>query len=456
MRFAEGPTIEFKQVFVADKINKAVIAFANTRGGILYIGIADDGSVVGVSDADSVCLKATNTIRDSIKPDVTMFVDCTAETIEGKAVIKISVQKGSAPPYYLAAIGLTPRGVFVRHGASSVSTSEAAFLKIIKESGPRENYEELCSLNQNLTFNEASPIFAAKGFLLDDVMQRKLKLKNEERLFTNLGLLISDQCPQTVKVSAFRDSSGANVSSWKEFSGSLLKQNEEIYRFIDIHNDNAIIGIAENLQRIERWSFPPVAVREALLNLLIHRDLSIRHSSQIKIYKDRIEFMSFGALPEGVFLEDVKRGAVAHRNRNLVEVFRRFGLIEAFGFGIPKIIDIYKAEQLEPPLEQTDSLFIITLPNLHEARAISNPPEPVTVEKAAVAELTPDEVVILDLYKAEDRDYIIRLDVEKALGISSTPAKQHLKRLVAKGALRIVGRSSSTKYYLNNQTKKSN
>lgn len=452
----ESTLIEFKREYVKD-INKTIIAFANTQGGTLYIGVADDATIIGVTDADKTCVKVTNAIRGSISPDLIMLVNCNIEKYDDKEVVRVDVQRGTAIPYFLKSEGLKPQSVFLRHGTSSVPVTEEAFLRLIRNSRPQENYENLPSLNQNLTFNEALPIFAAKEFLLDEVLQKKLKLKNEEGLYTNLGLLISDQCPQTVKVSAFRDSAGANVSSWKEFTGSLLKQNEEIYRFIDIHNDNAIIGIAKNLQRIERWSFPPDAVREALLNLLIHRDLSIRHSSQIKIYKDRMEFMSFGALPEGVSLADVKRGAVAHRNRNLVEVFRRLGHIEAFGFGIPKIMNIYKAEQLEPPLEQTDSLFIITLPNLHEAplKSTSGATQITPGHSVAVIkQYSREEVLILALFKT--KEYITRKDVEEVLTVSKAMANRYLNALVAKGMVSSTGSARSTRYYLTSKEEKSN
>lgn len=443
MKLVESATVEFKRIFDADKVVKTVIAFANTLGGTLYIGIADNGDVVGVSDTDSTCLKVTNTIRDSIIPDVTMFVSCTTETIEGRPVIKVAVQKGTATPYYWREKKLSPAGVFVRHGASTVATSDAAFLKIIKDSAQKENYEELTSLNQALTFNEAAPIFEEKGLILDELLQRKLKLTNNDGDYTNLGLLISDQCPYTVKVSAFRDTAGAGVQSWKEFSGSLLKQNEDVYHFIDIHNDNSIVGIAKTLQRIEKWSFPPEAVREALFNLLIHRDFSISHSSQIKIYTDRIQFLSFGTLLEGMSPEMVLEGVVAHRNRNLAEVFRRLGLIEAFGFGIPKIMDSYKEEKIKPQLKLTDSLFIIVLPNtLADVEKRTLPLNKTEKQSSAIK----DEETILRLF--ESRSFITREDVEEALFVADSMARRRLRQLVGRGILEKIGGSKNTRYRL--------
>ena len=149
----EGITTEFKREYT-DEIKKTVIAFANTRGGEVLIGAEDDGTVLGVADVDGTMLKATNALRDSIKPDVTMFLLCERREMDGKDVVAIKVQKGTACPYYLAAKGLRPEGVFVRQGASTVPATGSAILKMIKETDG-DDYEAARSLNQELTFQDA-------------------------------------------------------------------------------------------------------------------------------------------------------------------------------------------------------------------------------------------------------------------------------------------------------------
>ena len=137
----ENNNTEFKREFV-DEIKKTVIAFANTAGGKIYIGIDDDGRTVGVSDPDYVMLKCSNAIRDAIRPDVTMFVNYGVETRGHKQVVVIGVQRGTSVPYYLESKGIRPAGVYVRQGASSVPASEAAILKMIKETDG-DKYENL-------------------------------------------------------------------------------------------------------------------------------------------------------------------------------------------------------------------------------------------------------------------------------------------------------------------------
>ncbi len=127
----ENQSIEYKREYT-DEIKKTVIAFANTVGGKIYIGINDDLTIAGVHDADEVLLKCTNMVRDSIKPDITMFVDYKVEATDGKSIVVLDVQRGTSCPYYIASKGIRPEGVFVRQGASSVPATETAILKIIQ------------------------------------------------------------------------------------------------------------------------------------------------------------------------------------------------------------------------------------------------------------------------------------------------------------------------------------
>ena len=121
----ENKTTELKREYV-DDIKNTVVAFANCDGGTIYIGINDDGSIRGVDDADETMLRVTNAIRDAVRPDVTMFVDCGGEDIDGKQVVRVTVRRGTARPYYLRGKGIRPEGVYVRQGASTVPASERA------------------------------------------------------------------------------------------------------------------------------------------------------------------------------------------------------------------------------------------------------------------------------------------------------------------------------------------
>lgn len=150
MLFRESETVELKEI-VVDEIKKEIIAFANCNGGRLYIGVRDNGEVVGLDDPDRVSLQVSNMVRDAIKPDVTMFLHY--ETIEeaGKKIVVVDIQRGTDRPYYLAKKGMRPEGVYVRQGYSSVPATDTAIRRMIKETDG-DRFEAMRSLNQELTF----------------------------------------------------------------------------------------------------------------------------------------------------------------------------------------------------------------------------------------------------------------------------------------------------------------
>ena len=161
MFFQENETTEFKEIVVED-IKKEVIAFANSGGGTLYIGIRDDGEIIGVEKTNEEMLKISNMIRDSIKPDVTMFVHYDTEEQDGKKIIVINVQRGTERPYYIAKKGLRPEGVYIRQGTSSVPATDTAIRHMIKETDG-DSFEEMRSLEQNLTFQSVKKEFALRN-----------------------------------------------------------------------------------------------------------------------------------------------------------------------------------------------------------------------------------------------------------------------------------------------------
>ncbi|MCH5585932.1 putative DNA binding domain-containing protein [Shimazuella sp. AN120528] len=430
MHLTEDFFVELKQQY-SDEIKKSVIAFANTKGGTIYIGISDSGNIIGVENIDETILKVSNTIRDAIKPDITLFVDYLIEQIEGKDIVKVVVQKGTASPYYLSGKGIRPEGVFVRQGAASVPASETAILKMIKDTDG-EKYENLRSINQDLTFEVAEKSFAERGVSFGASQKKTLKLMNEDGIYTNLGLLLSDQCIHTVKLAVFEGATKAIFKDRCEFSGSLLKQLNETYAFIDRYNRTR--AEFEGLYRIDRRDYPIDALREALLNSLVHRDYSFSSSTLISIFDDRIEFVSIGGLVKGISFDDIMLGVSITRNEGLADVFYRLKLIEAYGTGMPKIMDSFKSYGIEPRVEVTDHAFKITLPNVNQKIAQENKHH----------HLSRHEQIVLKLL--QEKESIVRKDVEKVLSLSQAMAVKILKGLVEKGAIRSIGKGRNTTY----------
>lgn len=430
--FKESIHLELKKEYVKD-ILKTVIAFANTSGGKIYIGIDDDGKVLGVQRLDTDILKLSNSIRDSIKPDITLFTSILVEKIDGKDVIVVDVQKGASSPYYLTDKGILPSGVYVRQGASSVPATDAAILKMIRDTDG-DNFEELRSLNQNLDFDFLKKEFEDANIKLEHSQMRTFNIIDEDGLYTNLGLLLSEQCPHTIKAAVFEGSTKEIFKDRFEFSGSLLKQMKDVYSFLNRYNrtNSEITG----LKRTDTREYPEIALREALLNSIVHKEYSYSSSTLISVFDDKIEIVTIGGLTKGLSEDDIMLGVSILRNRNLANIFYRLKLIEAYGTGIPKIIESYNEYNVKPKIEISSNAFKITLPNTLKEKSISK------LEK----NLSDKEYLIVNMLK--ENEYIKRTDIEKNLSISSSMAIKLLRNMVDNSIIEKLGKGKNVIYRL--------
>ena len=434
MTFQESETVELKAI-VVDDIKKEIIAFANCDGGKLYIGVQDDGTVSGLHNPNEVALQISNMVRDAIKPDLTMFIHYETMTVDEKKIVAVDIQQGTERPYYIAKKGLRPEGVYVRQGYSSVPATNTAIRRMIKETDG-DHFEDMRSLEQNLTFESAKKIFSQRKVKFGIAQMKTLGLITQDGIYTNLGLLLSDQCVHTIKAAVFQGTTQNEFQDRKEFTGSLFRQMEEAYDFITFHN--RIHSTFDGLYRIDRRDYPETAVREALLNLLVHREYSFSASTFISLYEDRLEFISIGGLVNGVSLKDITMGISVCRNAKLANVFYRLELIEAYGTGIIKIMGAYEGTGMTPRIETSDNTFKIILPNLNY---VSVPEKAIQANagKASIEEKT------LDF--AKKKGGITRKELQIFLNISQSSCGRILKKMVESGMLIQEGRGKNTAYH---------
>ncbi|OZG68692.1 ATP-binding protein [Bifidobacterium eulemuris] len=360
----ESSTVEFKRQ-LTEWTKKEIIAFANCEGGDLYIGFDDDGNPVGIDNPDSVMGAVGDMIRNAIRPDLTAYTDITCECMndaEGKPreIVHVTVLRGTQRPYYLRNKGLTPPGVFIRHGVSSVPASEHQIRRLLRESDDMAFDSSPC-LRQELTFEYAAAYFRKHDVQWGENQRRTLGLVNDNELYTNTALLLSDQCHHTIKSAVFSGSTKASAFiDRREFTGSILQQLEDAYRFLELNNTQS--ATFDGLYRNDHYAWPPSALREALLNAIVHRDYDSTGTTFINIYDDRAEFISPGGLPLNIALADALNGMSMPRNRTLAEVFYRLRLIESYGMGIPSITRQYEGCGSRPWIQTSPAFFSLTLP----------------------------------------------------------------------------------------------
>lgn len=434
MNFLESMNVELKEILTSE-LKKEVVAFANTCDGTIYIGVNNKGEVIGVKNSDDVIERAGASIRNAIKPDVSMYVKLNVKQIENKNIVAIRVQRGVSRPYYIAEKGLKPSGVYIRQKNSSVPASEDCIRQMIKETDG-DSFERLRSLNQELTFDYADMIFKSADISFGDIQKKTLGIIGEDNLYTNLGLLLSDQCVHTLKIAIFEGKEKGIFKDRKEFKGSLLKQIAEAFEYIDLINKTQ--ATFEGLIRKDERDYPVEAIREALLNAVVHREYSFGASTLINIYEDRVEFLSLGGIVSGLSLEAIMLGVSQSRNEKLADVFYRLHLIEAYGTGIQKILLNYKNYNLKPVFKAETGAFQVILPNIHYQSEIEE-----KIEKQPLV-LADEYKKIINFLEYEKKT---RKEIQEYIGLSQSKVITMLRELLSLGLIAKIGNGKNTKYH---------
>lgn len=431
--YIEDQKSELKVELTKD-IKKEIVAFANTNNGTIYIGIDDDGNVIGLKNANKDLESLSGMIREGIKSDLTLYTKIYIEKIEDKDIIIVNVYEAPNKPYYLADKGIKTSGVYLRHGNTSVQASEEVIKKMLIESNSN-SFENNVSNVQNLHFDYLKDIFKKHNIEINDNKFKTLNIINLNNVYTNLALLLSDECPYSIKCAIFNGNNKLEFKDRKEFTGSVLKQVNDTFEYLDLYNKTKgkIIG----LERIDTKDYPEYALRESLLNAVIHRDYNFTGSILISLFDDHFEITSLGGLVKGLSIEDLYNGVSESRNPNLANIFYRLKYVESFGTGIGRIIESYKEYDKEPLILNTENVFKVTLYNVNYTKNENI--------KILPTNLTQEEQIIEYLKK---NNKINRLIVESLLDVSKTRANDILNNMINNNTLIQTGTGKNTYYVL--------
>lgn len=434
MRFVENDCCELKSILTKD-IKKEIIAFANTNGGKIYIGIDDDSKIVGIDNVDDSLQSLTGMINEGIKPSLIEHTQIKTEKYNNKDVIIIDIQSGPNKPYYLADKGLKPSGVYLRHGSSSIQVSDEIIRKMIFEHASLR-FEEMISKNQNLSFEYLEKKFKDNNLTFDENKYKSLNIINDENKYTNLGLLLSDQCSYTIKCAIFNGINKIEFRDRKEFTGSILKQVDDIFEYFELFNK--ISGKIIGLKRIDTRDYPEYSLRESLLNAVIHRSYYFDSSIMVTLYDDKFEILSMGGLIDGITMKEIFKGVSSSRNPNLANILYRFGYVESFGTGIGRIMDSYAQYDKKPIFDATENTFSITLPNMNY--------EGVSNKSSIISPSLSQEDIIVNYLREYNK--INRSETEKLLNISKTRAYQIIDEMLEKNIIKKEDSGKNTYYVL--------
>jgi predicted HTH transcriptional regulator len=436
----EGKTLEFKESTRSlPGIIKTVIAFANTAGGTLVIGIEDRTKrVIGVENALDEEERLASALADNIAPLLIPTIEI--QSYEDKECIVITVPYIPGP-YYLKNKGME-EGTFVRF-ASTNRVADSALIATLQLGHKKLSYDEQPDAQSKLVDLDAAYIeklfFSLKPHVTGEAMENLGIIT--DRLGSKVpsigGILLFGKnrlrhFPDAViRCVRFKGISKAQIIDHATYDSYLPQAYEHAMHFITRNTRTEALFQGHTISaRIDQPEYPPVAVREALINAIVHADYAIPQSPiLVAIFDDRLEISNPGGIPFGSTLERALAGSSRIRNRVLARVFRELKLIEQWGSGMQRIIATCAERSLMPPLfEDFTTEFKVTLYSGVEVR---------------VPLLTEGKTISYDVGKLiaflQHNKQVSSKQAAELLGIASRNARAKLKKLLDAGVLVRVG-----------------
>lgn len=339
MKNTETNRIENKEQLNED-FEQEVIAFLNYKeGGIIYVGVRKDGQVVGLKDVDLTQLQVKDRIKNNIQPSTLGLFDVVVETIDNKEVIKVVISSGTEKPYYLRKKGRTPEGCYIRVGSSKERMTER-MIDDMYSKRIKNTLKEIDSPRQELTFNQLKIYYEEHGLKLNDNFLQNLDLLTSEGKYNYNAFLLADENNVSIKLVKYLGTNKMDLVENQEYGyRCIITATQRILDRLDA--ENTVYAKIEYKGRKEVEMIDKAALKEAVINAIVHNDYSYGNSPIIELYSDRIEITSAGGLPQELSQEEFLEGVTAPRNKELIRVFKDVDLIENIGSGVLRILDAY-------------------------------------------------------------------------------------------------------------------
>ncbi len=447
----ESATVEWKSTFPKnDQIAKPIIGFCNRSGGKLIIGVDNTGDIVGVDEnkIQDLMEYVDKMIYDAAAPPIIPLV--YSQRIGDKTLLIIEVSSGMNKPYYLKSEGLE-KGTYVRVGRSTLK-ADAGMI------------EELKWLSRGLAF-DTMPVYHAREqdisiervehFLKEREGRGKESVAVSKELFlsyhilveehsrlypTVAGMLLFGREPQHFFPEAFiicthfsaEEGAERRTIATMDCTGTLFEQYERAFDFIVTRLYRSFV--IEGKKRHEELEIPPVAIREILLNAIVHRNYHIQAPIRVAVYATRVEIFSPGDFPGPINPNNILSGLTYIRNGAICKVFRQAGYIEKLGSGFLTVFQVYEKQALPAPqVVEGDNFVKCILPR--KASLVYE--EKKDVEDAYTKQ-------ILHLFELSNELSIS--DVMNVLHIPRATAGRRLQALVKAGILKKVGKARGSAY----------
>jgi predicted HTH transcriptional regulator len=339
----EDECTEFKRE-LTNTLEKEVVAFLNSaKGGDIYIGVEDNGSVVGVQNLDKLQLAIIDRIKNNILPTTLGFFDVVTQEIEGKPVIHVIVTRGLEKPYYLKKYGMSPAGAHIRVGTGTQQLT-TEMIDRLYASRTRDSLHNIPSPRKKLSFNQLKIYYDEKGFTVNDSFLANLDLYTPNGELNYVAYLLADQNSVSIKVAKYSGTDKIDLIENEEYGYcSLVKATERVLDKLAIEN-RTFTKITGAARRLQKNMIDKTALREALINAMVHNDYTREVTPVVEFYADRLTITSYGGLVPGLSKEEFFAGRSMIRNRELMRVYRDLDLVEQLGSGMNRILQAYSKD----------------------------------------------------------------------------------------------------------------
>ncbi len=370
----ESTNIDFKEKVEYSKPKswlKSVSAFANSNGGILLFGVRDnDRKSIGLMNVIKDSEKITELINSKIVPLPRFELNTFSEN--GKDFIEVKVGDGPRTPYYYENDGR--KEAFIRSGNQSIPAPKHILDSLILK-GQNTTFDELPSkydisdisftlLNASLKRETSKEINKDKDYISLELMTKDNKVTNAGLLLSDQGILKQSRIFCTRWKGLVKGSIEGDAIDDKEYNGSIISLLENAETFIK--NNSHISWEINGMKRIENADYPVRAIREAIVNAIIHRDYQMVGSEiHIDMFDNRLEITSPGGMIDGSFVQnlDIRKISSIRRNRVISDIFNRLHFMERRGSGLTRIIESYNDCNFKPEFSSDVSSFKVVFPN---------------------------------------------------------------------------------------------
>lgn len=391
------------------------------------MGISANGQVIGIENSDEVQLKIKDRLKNNIQPSCLGLFDIVAEELEGKEVIKIIIAAGLEKPYFLRKFGMSPKGAFMRVGSATEPLNqrqiEDFFSKRI-----RNSISKIKSNKQELTFEQLKIYYEEKGLKLNKNFAQNLELLTEEGQFNYVAYLLSDVNGNSIKLAIYNGVNRVDLVENNDYGYcSLIKATKQVLDKLAV--ENKISTKITSKERENRPVWDSIAIREAVINAVIHNDYTNEVPPKFEIFDDRIEITSAGGLPTGINKTEFFEGISIPRNKELMRIFKDLDMVEQLGSGIPRILQVYPKDCFKI----SENFIRMSFPKEIGKTESSLGGGPIGSPMGGPIELTDRQKEVLELIRQDSK--LTKRALAEKLGINVSAAQAHIDNLKEKGMI---------------------